>query len=155
MANPRQIQYIVVHCTATAQQTTIATLMGIFKVRGWKQPGYHYAITADGTIHQLLDETEVSNGVRGYNKVSVNVAYIGGVERRGDKLVGVDNRTPEQRTALTRLLTELKGRYPSAVIQGHRDFSPDRNGNGIIDPWERIKECPCYDARLEYANIQG
>jgi N-acetyl-anhydromuramyl-L-alanine amidase AmpD len=43
------------------------------------------------------------------------------------------------------LLTLLK-KYPAAKIQGHRDFSPDKNRNGKVDPWERIKECPCFDA---------
>ena len=69
------------------------------------------------------------------------------------KLKGVDNRTDAQKASLISLLKELKGRYPKAVIQGHRDFSPDTNGNGIIDPWERIKECPCFDAKIEYKDI--
>ena len=29
---------------------------------------------------------------------------------------------------------------------GHRDLSPDLNGNGEIEPEEWIKECPCFDA---------
>lgn len=149
----RDIKYLAVHCTATAQKTTIPQLLAIFKANGWRMPGYHYAITPDGTVHKLLDEDKVSNGVKGYNSVSINVAYIGGVEKRGVKVVGVDNRTPEQKEALRQLLTELRSRYPKAVIQGHRDFSPDSNGNGIIDPWERIKECPCFEAKIEYKDI--
>ena len=35
-------------------------------------------------------------------------------------------------------------------IVGHRDFSPDKDKNGIIASWERIKECPCFDPILEY-----
>ena len=30
----------------------------------------HYAITADGTIHQLLYLDKVSNGVQGYNSTT-------------------------------------------------------------------------------------
>ena len=45
--------------------------------------------------------------------------------------------------------------WPRAKICGHRDFSPDKNGNGVIDPWEYIKACPCFDARHEYAYIFG
>lgn len=149
----RTIKYIAVHCTATAQGTTIKQLLDIFKARGFKTPGYHYAISADGTIHQLVPEERVSNGVKGYNTVSINVAYIGGVELNGKKVVAVDNRTEAQRESLIMLLKELKGRYPKAVIQGHRDFSPDTNGNGKVDPWERIKECPCFDAKVEYKDI--
>ncbi|MEG1573307.1 MAG: N-acetylmuramoyl-L-alanine amidase, partial [Bacteroidales bacterium] len=44
-------------------------------------------------------------------------------------------------------------RYPLAHIQGHRDFSPDLNENGKIEPNEFVKECPCFDAQNEYKNI--
>lgn len=150
----RDIKYIAVHCTAGSQKTSIPDLLEIFKARGFKAPGYHYVIDAAGKVHELLDETKVSNGVKGFNSVSINVAYIGGVVQEGGKLKSVDNRTPEQRASLRLLLMELKRRYPKATIQGHRDFSPDVNGNGIVDPWERIKDCPCFDAKEEYADIK-
>ena len=44
-------------------------------------------------------------------------------------------------------------KYPEAVIQGHRDFSPDLNGNGRIEKSEWIKLCPCFDAKEEYATL--
>jgi len=37
--------------------------------------------------------------------------------------------------------------FPNAVVLGHRDFSTDTNGNGIIDKWEWIKSCPSFDVR--------
>ena len=154
MNNPRNIKYIAVHCTAGSQRTTIPDLLAVFKSRGFKAPGYHYVISADGVIHQLLGEDQVSNGVKGFNSVSINVAYIGGVISQEGVLKSVDNRTPEQKASLRKLLEALKQRYPQAVIQGHRDFSPDTNGNGVIDPWERIKDCPCFDAKIEYADIK-
>lgn len=154
MNNPRNIKYIAVHCTAGSQRTTIPDLLAVFKARGFKAPGYHYVISADGVIHQLLGEDQVSNGVKGFNSVSINVAYIGGVISQEGVLKSVDNRTPEQKASLRKLLEALKQRYPQAVIQGHRDFSPDTNGNGVVDPWERIKDCPCFDAKVEYADIK-
>lgn len=154
MNNPRNIKYIAVHCTAGSQRTTIPALLAVFKDRGFKNPGYHYVISADGVIHQLLGEDQVSNGVKGFNSVSINVAYIGGVISQEGVLKSVDNRTPEQKASLRKLLEALKQRYPQAVIQGHRDFSPDTNGNGVVDPWERIKDCPCFDAKVEYADIK-
>ena len=36
--------------------------------------------------------------------------------------------------------------YPGSRLCGHRDLSPDLNGNGEIEPEEWIKECPCFDA---------
>lgn len=142
----RKIKYIAVHCTAGSQKSTVNDLMAEFRKKGWKAPGYHYVITADGKIHQLLDTEKVSNGVKGYNSVTVNIAYTGGMD-------GVDNRTDEQKKSLVVLLKLLHKRYPDAVIQGHRDFSPDRNGNGKIEKNEWIKKCPCFDARTEYKGI--
>lgn len=146
----RSIKRIFVHCTAGSQRLKIADLQAEFKRKGWKHPGYHYVIQADGTITQLLGEQFVSNGVKGYNSTAVNVAYMGGIDAQGK---AVDNRTPEQKASLVKLLKELKGRYPKAEIMGHRDISPDTNGNGIVDPWERIKECPCFNAKDEYKDI--
>lgn len=146
----RSIKRIFVHCTAGSQKQTIADLKAEFKRKGWKYPGYHYVVMPNGTISQMLGEQFVSNGVKGYNSTSVNVAYVGGIDAKGEP---IDNRTDEQKQSLVRLLKELKGRYPKAQILGHRDISPDTNHNGIVDPWERIKECPCFDAIIEYKNI--
>lgn len=142
----RKVKYIAVHCTAGSQKATVNDLLAEFKRKGWKAPGYHYVITADGKIHQLLDTEKVSNGVKGYNSVSVNIAYTGGMD-------GVDNRTDEQKKSLVALLKLLRKRYPDAVIQGHRDFSPDLNGNGKIEKSEWTKMCPSFDAKTEYKDI--
>ena len=142
----RKIKYIAVHCTAGSQKSTVNDLLAEFRKKGWKAPGYHYVITADGKIHQLLDTEKVSNGVKGYNSVTVNIAYTGGMD-------GVDNRTDEQKKSLIILLKLLRKRYPDAVIQGHRDFSPDLNGNGKIEKSEWIKMCPSFDAKTEYKGI--
>ena len=146
----RTIKYIAVHCTAGHQSQTIADLQQEFRRNGWKNPGYHYVVKSDGTVTQLLDEAKVSNGVMGYNSVTVNVAYIGGIDARGR---AVDNRTDEQKKTLRALLRMLRKRYPKAVIQGHRDFSPDLNHDGRITPNEYMKMCPGFDAKGEYMDI--
>lgn len=146
----REIKYIAVHCTASSQHTTIKELQQEFRRKGWKNPGYHYVVAADGAITQLLDEEKVSNGVKGFNSVSINVAYIGGIDTTGKP---IDNRTDEQKASLRSLLKLLHKKYPTAVIQGHRDFSPDLNHDGRITSNEYIKACPCFDAKTEYANI--
>lgn len=146
----RKIKYIAVHCTAGNQSQTIEDLWAEFRRKGWKNPGYHYVVKPDGGIVQLHPEEKVSNGVKGYNSVSLNVAYIGGIDATG-KIT--DNRTDAQKKSLTSLLRILKKKYPEAVIQGHRDFSPDLNKNGRIEKNERIKDCPCFDAKEEYATI--
>lgn len=146
----RRIERIFVHCTATPQDWTIEQLNNVFKSKGWKNQGYHLVVMPSGRVERLLDDEQISNGVQGYNSTSINVAYIGGVDKNGK---GVDNRTEEQKKSLKSLLTELKKKYPKANILGHRDISPDKNCNGIVDPWERIKECPCFEAKEEYKDL--
>ena len=157
----RAITRIFVHCTASWQNTTtIESLKAEFKAKGWKNPGYHYVIFPNGNIIQMLDEAKVANGVKGYNHHSIHVAYVGGItsvtakfEKTPKNYICVDNRTDEQKIALFDLLTKLKLKYRNAQVMGHRDISPDLNNNGIIDPWERIKDCPCIDAMVEYMDI--
>ena len=148
----RRITRIFVHCTASYQATTSeASLRAEFKDKGWNAPGYHYVIKTDGNIIRMLEESQVANGVKGYNADSIHVAWIGGIDKQHPN--GIDNRTPEQKVALFDLLVKLEQKYPDAMIMGHRDISPDLNHNGVVDPWERIKECPCFDAMVEYMDI--
>ncbi len=148
----RKITKIFVHCTASRQEsTTEATLRNEFKRKGWGACGYHYVVKPDGGIIILEPDEKVANGVAGYNKNSIHVAWIGGVDKTHPN--GIDNRTGAQKLTLFDLLVKLKQKYPEAVILGHRDISPDLNHNGVVDPWERIKACPCFDAMKEYEDI--
>lgn len=147
----RNIKYIFVHCTASQQTATVQQILKEFTQRGWRIPGYHYIVDPKGMLTQLVAEDRISNGVKGYNAESINVAYIGGIDANNKP---IDNRTPEQKKTLLSILTRLKQKYPNAIIMGHRDISPDKNHNGIVDPWERIKECPCFNAKTEYANLK-
>ena len=148
----RKIKAIAVHCTATAQNATIASIQNYWKNSlKWKSPGYHYIIEANGKITQLLSIEKVSNGVAGHNSNIINVCYVGGITDKGK---GTDNRTIEQKASLVDVLTVLKKQFPDAEIKGHRGFSPDKNGNGIIEPAEYIKQCPCFNAKKEYQHIK-
>ena len=33
------------------------------------------------------------------------------------------------------------------IDRWHRDISPDLNGDGVIEPYEYMKACPCFDVR--------
>lgn len=148
----RRIDHIVVHCSGGAQTQSATSIVAYHcKTLGWKAPGYHYIIEKNGTVVAVWPEEKVSNGARGHNSRSVHIAYTGGIDAHGR---GTDNRTHEQKESMKRLLRELMAKYPSAKIVGHRDIaSKDINGNGIIDPGERVKECPCFDAIPEYASL--
>ncbi|WP_410221934.1 N-acetylmuramoyl-L-alanine amidase [Pedobacter sp.] len=129
----RLIKYIVLHCTATPHNTSIDSIMNYWRtVLGWKNPGYHYMIKADGEIVNTFPIEQVSNGVAGYNANSIHISYIGGIDEKGK---AVDNRTPQQIVAQIRLLKELKAKFPAAEIKGHRDFPNVK------------KECPCFDVK--------
>ena len=134
----RTITHIVVHCTATPQTTTVASIQRYWRENlKWKSPGYHFLIEANGTVNNLHPITLPSNGVAGHNANSIHVSYIGGVN--GQR--AVDNRTEAQKTALLRILTDLKQQFPNAIIQGHRDFP------------RVAKACPSFDAKKEYATL--
>lgn len=135
----RLIKYLAVHCTATSQTTSISAIQSYWKNQlGWKMPGYHFIIMPDGSIINLLSIDQVSNGVQGFNSVLINIAYLGGVDSRN---VPVDNRTPQQKASMLSLLKKLKQKFPTAIIQGHRDFPKVK------------KACPSFDAKKEYKNV--
>ncbi|MDE6416196.1 MAG: N-acetylmuramoyl-L-alanine amidase, partial [Duncaniella sp.] len=91
----------------------------------------------------------------GYNARSIGICNIGGLEARDTNgTMNKDTRTREQKASLIRLIKDIKARYKTIrKVMGHRDTSPDLNGNGIIEPYEFIKGCPCFDAISEYKNI--
>lgn len=150
----KKTELIFVHCTATPEgkEFHVKDIDKMHRARGFNGIGYHYIIALDGTVEPGRPEDTVGAHVQGYNSNSVGISYIGGVAKDGK--TAKDTRTPEQKAAMRKLLTELKHRYPGARILGHRDISPDKNHNGRVDPFERIKECPCFDAIPEYADIR-
>jgi len=139
----RNIKYIVLHCTAGSAQQKTSDIISYWKNKlGWNRYGYHYLINADGLVEHLTPIAQPTNGVKGFNEVSVHVCYKGGWN-------GTDTRTPEQKREMKRVVKELKLKFPHAQIVGHRDLSPDLNGDGKITPNEWVKLCPCFDVKLE------
>lgn len=135
----RKINYLVVHCTATGQSATVAAIVNFWqRVKGWKSPGYHIIIKPDGTPVRLAKDEAITNGVAGYNSQCLHVCYIGGVDASGKPL---DNRTDAQKETLRKVLSDWKKQYPSATIQGHKDFP------------KVSKACPSFEAKLEYKNL--
>ena len=155
----RRINYIVVHCTATpeGQDKTVEQIRAEHKRQGWSDIGYHYLVTLDGKVHAGRDVDIAGAHVAGHNSDSIGIAYVGGLENDPKKtyqqLKAKDTRTDAQKAALLSLLMDLRRFYPEAKILGHRDFSPDKNHNGTIEPSEWIKSCPSFDARLAYRNV--
>lgn len=136
----RDIKYIVVHCTATLQNATVTAIQNYWKnILKWKSPGYHKIVDKDGREVTLASDDRITNGVAGYNKNSLHVSYIGGVDKNKKPL---DNRTDAQKETMLRIINNWKKKYPKAIIQGHSDF-PKVN-----------KACPCFNAKEEYKNVK-
>lgn len=146
------IRYIVVHCSATRSTVDYpeTQLEQDHKARGFKRAGYHFYIRKSGSIIPLRPLDEVGAHVRGHNSHSWGVCYEGGLDATGQP---ADTRTEAQRRALRLLLIRLHRLAPKSIILGHRDLSPDRDGDGEVEPHEWIKMCPCFDARQAYRSI--
>lgn len=159
----RTITAIVIHCAATpnGKAYDAAAINNMHKARGFKRDsqrtrsfnpelpniGYHYVIGIDGTVYTGRSLEEIGAHVQGSNAKSIGVCMI-----------GTDKFTEAQWKSLRKLMTVIasmisghditadktmaKLKEMGISIKGHRDYSPDLNGNGIIDRTEWIKVCP-------------
>ena len=141
----RFINLIVVHCSATRfdRSYTEHDLTTDHLRRGFSGAGYHFYIRKNGDIKTLRPLERPGAHARGCNAHSVGICYEGGLNERGRP---ADTRTDFQKHSLRALVLLLLKDYPGSRLCGHRDLSPDLNGNGEIEPEEWIKECPCFDA---------
>lgn len=146
-------KFIVVHVTATPPSADIGVkeVRAMHKARGFNDIGYHLVIRRNGKAEAGRAIDAVGAHVAGFNSISVGVSMVGGVDAQGRPQ---HNATKEQMAALVTVLRDLTAKYPQAGVCGHRDLSPDRDGDGIIEPGEYIKACPCFDA-IPWANGLG
>lgn len=84
------------------------------------------------------------------NKESIGICYEGGLDCKGHPK---DTRTEWQKHSMRVLILTLLKDYPGCRICGHRDLSPDLNGNGEIEPEEWIKACPCFNAEKDWGKV--
>ena len=149
----RSITEIIVHCTATQEglDYTVDDIRRWHRGRGFTDVGYHYIVYRSGSVVNGRDVDTTGAHCTGHNTHSIGVCYVGGLDRDGK--TAKDTRTLAQKAALLSLLTDLRRLYPSSRIIGHRDTSPDKNGNGTVEPFEWIKACPCFDVKKEYVKV--
>lgn len=141
----REINKLIVHCSATAEgkDYSLDTIRKWHLKRGWRDIGYHYVIQRDGTTEEGRPLEQIGAHVKGMNRNSIGICYIGGVEaeKKNGKWIAKDTRTDEQKQALEDLLCSLKIKFPSATVHGHNEFSS--------------KSCPCFNAKEEYEWISN
>ncbi len=117
----------------------------------FKYIGYHNFIGVDGKLETGRALEEIGAHVQGSNAKSI-----------GSCMAGTDKYTEEAWLSLRSHIIKLAGviygknilSADSAInayqemkisIKGHRDYSPDLNGDGIIQRTEFIKTCPGFD----------
>ena len=154
---PSDIDAIVIHCSATRadQDVRASDIDKWHKERGFAMIGYNYVIDLDGTVEVGRPLTRdgahcntAGTSGKAYNKHSIGICYVGGLDRFGR---AADTRTPAQKRALVALVYKLIDKYPAIQeVIGHRDASPDKNGDGRVTENEWIKQCPCFDVRAEF-----
>lgn len=134
----RKIEKIIVHCTATGagNHFTVSDIRRWHLMRGFRDIGYHFIVYLDGSVHAGRPIEDIGAHCSGHNAHSIGVAYVGGLDANGRP---ADTRTEAQRSALLRLIQDLKLKYPHATVHGHREFA--------------AKACPCFDAAKEYSSL--
>lgn len=169
----RLITEIIIHCAATpnGKAFTVAKIDDMhgqvkprpfMRSRQWikafnpqfKHIGYHDFIEADGTLRSGRHLEEVGAHVAGNNQNSIGICLCG-----TDKFSLAQWQTLRQR--IIKLAAIIQGKpilsADSALnayrdmgisIKGHRDYSPDLNGNGIIERNEWFKTCPGFDVSV-------
>lgn len=123
--------------------------------------GYHMVIDLDGNPLPGRSFSEVPAQAAGFNANAIGICLVGGAEREG-------RYTTAQWGALADIVRTLAEKYSVPVqppvranttnvarwptgfsvtggVCGHRDLSPDKNGNGLIESFEWIKTCPGFD----------
>ena len=121
--------------------------------------GYHYVVDLDGQVFTGRGLNEVGAHAKDHNAASIGICLVGGAEREAQF-------TPAQWKALKNLVLTLRmqtgvplqpprrnGNQVVGGVCGHRDLSPDLNGNGRAEPGEWLKTCPGFEVADWLANL--
>lgn len=134
----RRIDTVVIHCSASkdGKPKTREEIEREHKARGFRTIGYHYIIEPNGTVIFGRPENQVGAHVEGHNANTIGVCLIG------------TKRFTKAAWASLKLLCEgFKMRKPEITFRGHRDYSPDTDHDGVVEPSEWVKLCPNFDVK--------
>jgi N-acetylmuramoyl-L-alanine amidase len=129
----RKINKIVWHCTASHQTNTVKQIIDYhLKNLKWSRPGYHIIIDPRGEWTYATDFNTPSNGVAGHNFDSINISYIGGIDKN---IKAIDNRTTEQLNTMEMIYKTLVNKLPTAKHFGHYQFSNKACPSYNVENW--------------------
>ena len=126
----RQINQIIVHCSATkwGQDIGVKQIRKWHLERGWRDIGYHYVIRLNGTIEAGRPLEQTGAHCKGQNKDSIGICLVGGLD-------GTDAYTDAQWRSLRILINGLRGEFGSLDVKGHNDYT-----NAKTCPNFKVKE---------------
>jgi N-acetylmuramoyl-L-alanine amidase len=154
MGMKRKVDLIVIHCSASKETVNYSyeQCCADHRARGFNACGYHRFITKEGKVYEGRSFDVAGAHVQGHNSHSIGICYEGGLDKNGKPK---DTRTQAQKEAIVNCILEAKEYSDNQIkrITGHRDLSPDTNGNGIVEPHEWVKACPCFEAEPEYKHL--
>ena len=125
-----------------------AELVRKLRQRGCNGCGYLYYVRRVGEFCSKRPVGQVGAHAKGHNASSNGIAFEGGLDAGG---IPADSRTEEQKRSIRVLVRVLCEDYRIRKVVGHRDLSPDRDGDGVVEPEEWIELCPCYDVESDLA----
>lgn len=138
---------IAIHCSeTTATENADVDIIRTWHTdpaphgRGWKDIGYHFVITRDGTVQPGRPIWSVPAAVLDENNHIVAVCLVGGCDTHDKE---ENNFTPLQWNALSVLVTALINAFPDVranpqPVLGHRDYASGKAEG---------KFCPSFDVR--------
>lgn len=147
----RPIDLIVIHCTASlnGKPVPMASIRKEHQARGFSDIGYHYVIQPNGSVMVGRSEEVIGAhaAIKGhaYNKTSIGICLVGGLFPDGTAKADSGRFSLAQWENLRIAVLDLLERYPGSRVVGHRDLSPDLDGDGQVEPHEWIKLCPTFD----------
>lgn len=126
----RQIDMLIIHTTATkpSMDIGVAEIDDWHRQRGWSEIGYHAVIRRNGVIEQGRDISKIGAHAKGYNRKSIGVALVGGLDSYGNP---ENNFTNAQWQSLKQYVQEFMQANPKGKVIGHNQVSS--------------KACPCFD----------
>jgi len=161
----RDVNLIVIHCSASpdgkslwegkAEERTLRSPAQVIdrwhaardfhRSEAWRKVlnprleaiGYHWVVELDGAIESGRHLDEPGAHVVGQNLRSIGICQI-----------GTGRFTAAQWASLKTLVLSMRLKYPGAQVCGHRDLSPDKDGDGEVEPWEWLKTCPGFNVAL-------
>lgn len=163
MYKAKELEYIVIHCTATPPNLIVTREMierWHLKERGWSKLGYSDMIHQDGSLENLtpfntdddVQYSEMTWGVKGINRFSRHIVYVGGVDEDNKPR---DTRTKAQKQSLLTYVRYMILRHPNVKIAGHNQFANKACPSFNVVKWCVENFIPMKNIHLKTEKLTG